>query len=78
MRNNGREKIIDLVKYRREMAMADQVATGTDGMIEKSQVKRKYTRDQLITAAYEERMRVTLEGLTVRKTLAIREQINNI
>ena len=53
-------------------------ATGTDGMIEKKQVKRSYTKDQLITAAYEERMRVTLEGLTVRKTLAIREQIGNI
>ena len=78
VRNNGREKIIDLVKYRREMAMADLEATGTDGMIEKSQVKRKYTKEQLITASYEERMRVTLEGLTVRKTLAIREQIGNI
>ncbi len=78
VKNNGREKIIDLVKYRREMAMADLEATGTDGMIEQKQIRRKYTRDQLITAAYEERMRVTLDGLTVRKTLAIREQIGNI
>ncbi len=60
------------------MAMADLEATGTDGMIEQKQIRRKYTRDQLITAAYEERMRVTLDGLTVRKTLAIREQIGNI
>ena len=78
VRNHGRSKIIDLVKYRREIAMMDLEVTGTDGMIEKKQVKRSYTKDQLITAAYEERMRVTLEGLTVRKTLAIREQIGNI
>ena len=78
VRNHGRDKIIDLVKYRREMSMIDLEATGTDGLIEKKQIKRKYTRDQLITAAYEERMRVILDGLTVRKTLAIREQIGNI
>ena len=78
VRNHGRDKIIDLVKYRREMSMMDLEATGTDGLIEKKHIKRNYTKDQLITAAYEERMRVTLEGLTVRKTLAIREQIGNI
>ncbi len=58
--------------------MTDLEATGTEGMIERDQVKRSYTKEQLITAAYEERMRVTLDGLTVRKTLAIREQIGNI
>ena len=78
VRNHGRSKIIDLVKYRREIALMDLEATGTEGMIEKDQVKRSYTKEQLITAAYEERMRVTLDGLTVRKTLAIREQIGNI
>lgn len=78
VRNHGRDKIIDLVKYRREMVMMDTESTGTDGMIEKKLVKRSYTKDQLITAAYEEKMRVTLGGLTVRKTLAIREQIGNI
>ena len=78
VRNEGREKIIDLVKYRRRLAMQDLEATGTDGMIEPTRVKRKYTKAQLITAAYEERMRATISGLTARKTLAIREQIGNI
>ncbi len=58
--------------------MADLEATGTDGMIEPVRVKRTYTREQLISAAYEERMRVKISGLTAKKTLAIREQIGNI
>ena len=78
VRNNGRGKIIDLVRIRRESAMADLGATGTDGMIEPVRVKRTYTREQLISAAYEERMRVKISGLTAKKTLAIREQIGNI
>ena len=47
-------------------------------MIESTAVKRTYTKDQLITAAYEERIRATIGGLTARKTLAIRAQIGNI
>ena len=78
VRNNGSDKIIDLVKYRREKAMGLLKATGTDGIIEQSKVKKHYTKDQLISASYEERMRVTISGLTARKTLAIREQIGNI
>ncbi len=35
VRNKGREKIIDIVKYRREMAMADLESTGTEGKIER-------------------------------------------
>ena len=58
--------------------MQDLESTGTDGMIEPTKVKRNYTRAQLVTAAYEERMRATISGLTARKTLAIREQIGNI
>ena len=38
----------------------------------------KLEPEQLISASYEERMRVTISGLTARKTLAIREQIGNI
>ena len=78
VRNEGRGKIIDLVKYRRKLAMKDLEATGTDGMIEPTKVKRNYTKTQLITAAYEERMRATIGGFTARKALAIREQIGNI
>ena len=78
VRNNGRGRIIDLVKYRRKLAMMDLEATGTEGIIEPAGVKRSYTKSQLITASYEERLRATIGGLTVRKTLAIREQIGNI
>ena len=78
VRNNGRGRIIDLVKYRRKLAMMDLEATGTEGIIDSAGVKRSYTKSQLITASYEERLRATIGGLTVRKTLAIREQIGNI
>lgn len=78
VRNEGRGKIIDLVKYRRKQAMQDLEATGTDGMIEITSTKRHYTKTQLVTAAYEERMRARIGGLTIRKMLAIREQIGNI
>ena len=78
VRNHGREKIIDLVKYRRSLAMEELAATGTEGMIEADKIKRHYTKAQLISAAYEERMRVTIGGMTARKTLAIRRQIGNI
>ena len=78
VRNEGRDKIIDLVKYRRRLAMQDLEATGTDGMIAPTRVKKNYTKAQLVTAVYEERMRATIGGLTARKTLAIREQIGNI
>lgn len=78
VRNNGRKKILDLVKYRRELAMGRGEATGTEGMIEPSRIKRHYTKEQLITAAYEERMRVAIGGFTAKKTLAIREQIGSL
>ena len=78
VRNHGREKIIDLVRYRRELAMQAYLATGTEDMIPIQAPKTPYTKAQLISAAYEERMRVKIGGLTVKKTLAIREQIGNI
>lgn len=78
VRNNGRGKIIDLVKHRRKLAMADLESTGTEGMIEPTSIKHNYTKGQLITAAYEERIRATIGGLSVKKALAIREQIGGI
>ena len=78
VRNHGREKIIDLVRYRRELAMQAYLATGTEDMIPIQAPKTPYTKAQLISAAYEERMRVKIGGLTVKKILAIREQIGNI
>ncbi len=78
IRNYGREKVIDLVNYRRELEMASAVSTGTDGVIEESQRKR-YTEKQREVQRYAEALHGTLSGTsTVRKILAIREQIGNI
>ena len=78
IRNYGREKVIDLVNYRRERELSAAAATGTDGMIEESQRKR-YTAKQKEAQRYAEALHVTLSGgSTVRKILAIREQIGNI
>lgn len=78
IRNYGREKVIDLVNARREREVCMTEATGTDGMIERSQRKR-YTAQQREVQKYAEALHVTLsESSTVRKILAIREQIGNI
>ena len=78
IRNYGREKVIDLVNYRREKELYAVTATGTDGMIEEGQRKR-YTKKQREVQRYAETLHVTLsESSTVRKILAIREQIGNI
>ena len=79
VRNNGRAKVVDLVKYRREKALEERLpATGTDGMIAPDQ-RKKYTKAQREDYKYIERLQVSL-GLntTARKTLAIREQIGNL
>lgn len=78
VRNHGREKIIDLVRYRRELAMQTYLATGTEDAIPIQEPKKVFTKAQILSAAYEERMRVKIGGLTVKKALAIREQIGNI
>lgn len=78
IRNYGREKVIDLVNARREREVCMTEATGTDGMIERSQ-KKRYTAQQREVQKYAEALHATLsESSTVRKTLAIREQIGNI
>ena len=78
IRNYGREKVIDLVNYRREKELSAVVATGTDRIIEECQRKR-YTKKQREIQRYAETLHATLsESSTVRKILAIREQIGNI
>ena len=78
VRNHGSEKIIELVRYRRELEMQDYLATGTEDVIPIQAPRKKYTKAQMISAEYEERMRVKIGGQTVKKTLAIRERISNI
>ncbi len=82
VKNNGRKKIIDLVQYRREREFLEQKkqreATGTDGMIEMAKARTHFTRSQKEAFSYAEAMHATIGGDTVRKTMAIRERINNI
>ena len=77
VRNYGREKIVDLVTYRREMELSRLQGTGTDGLIEETQRKR-YTMEQRRAYTYVENLQATIGGPTVRKILAIREQIRDI
>ena len=78
IRNYGREKVIDLVNYRREQEMVNAVSTGTDGMIYEPQRKR-YTAKQRESQRYAEVLHGTISrNSTVRKILAIREQLGNI
>ena len=69
IRNYRREKVIDLVNYRREKELYAVTATGTDGMIEEGQRKR-YTKKQREVQRYAETLHVTLsESSTVRRLL---------
>lgn len=80
IRNYGREKVVELVNYRRERELSAMAmeATGTDGMIDEPQRKR-YTQKQKEVQRYAEALHGTItRNSTVRKILAIREQIGNI
>ena len=70
-RNGG--NVIDLVRYRRELVLADRCeATGTDDAI----ALPKYTAAQKRDWRYIEQIQVTIPGYTARKTLAIRERLH--
>lgn len=79
VRNYGTEKLIDLVAYRREQECRRQkLAVGAEYLIDVPG-KTRYKAEQRRTRAYIERLQATLQmGSTVRKTLAIREQLSNI
>jgi len=79
VRNNGRAKVIDLVRNRREKEMRDRLPmTGTDGIVDVIE-RTRYTKEQREAYSYIERLQATI-GLnsTVKKTLSIREQIGNL
>jgi len=75
--NYGQEKIVDLVTCRREKELEELPTTGTDGLIGLKQ-KKAYTQEQRRAYTYVEKLQATIGGTTVRKILAIREQIDNI
>ena len=77
-KNHGTEKIIDLVRIRRQKQLETLQATGTDGMIDQAEVRKRLTKSQRETGAYWERMQASIGGSTVRKTLAIRSRLNEI
>lgn len=79
VRNNGRSKVVDLVKYRREKVLEERLpATGTDGMIDSVQ-RQKYTKAQREDYKYIERLQVSLGiNTTAHKIMSIREQIGNL
>lgn len=77
-RNYGRDKIVSLVRYRREQECLRQKAVGAEDLIDQP-AKARYTAQQRRDRAYIERIQVTLQaGSTVRKTLMIREQIGSV
>lgn len=72
----GDEKIVDLVRLRREKACAARLSTGTDGPIGDAVViRKKYTKAQKEAAAYAERMHATLSQTLAGKELAIRARL---
>jgi len=76
VRNNGREKIINIVKYRREKCCGYLEATGTDDIAATMPVKH-YSKARREAMSYAEKMYAPL-GPSVKKIFAIRERINDI
>lgn len=78
VKNHGNGKIIDLVRCRRQKAIEALRATGTEGIIGQAQILHRRTKSQKEMAPYWEKLQASLGGLTVRKTLAIRNRLNEI
>lgn len=79
VKDYGEDKIIDLVRRRREQK--ELQATGTEGM--ETKFARGYMRKLLhgqhdSDRVYLEKMQATIPGIEIRKKLAIRERLNNI
>ncbi len=78
VRNYGREKVIDLVNYRREREMRTLTATGTDDLIEEP-ARKEYTAHQHEMQRYAESMYTELvDKRSVRKILSIRTHLDGI
>lgn len=73
-KNNGREKIIEFVRYSREVRKG--LRTGTDDIPVKAFTLREVTAEHYDQAkSYIERIQATIPGLTARKQVAIRNQL---
>lgn len=78
VRNYGREKIIDLVEYRREKEMGRLAATGTEGLVDREEKRKYITQERRRIMEYTERLQATIPGMTVKKILSIRDRLNEI
>lgn len=78
VRNYGRDKVVDLVCWRRQHELGELAATGTDGLIS-VETRKHYSGQQKKDRGYIERLQATLQiNSKVRKTIAIRERISMI
>ncbi len=75
VKNAGREKIIDLVEYRREQELKRYRATGTEGMIDVETKKKYVTADKRKAMGYIERIQGSIPGMTARKRFSIRNRM---
>lgn len=82
VRNNSRDKIVDLVTYRREKVFAAQEierkANGTDGMIEPEKTAAHYSKQKREAFRYAEAIQAKLTNGNIRKILEIRGRISNL
>ena len=70
--NKGDDRLIDLVKFRRERAYEVRKSNGTDGMeIEQTAIRKRYTQAQIESMKYAERMQAEISGTITRKRIAI-------
>ena len=73
-KNYGRDEIIELVRYSRELRKGQR--TGTDDIPVKALTLRELTAEHYDQAkSYIERIQATIPGLTARKQAAIRNQL---
>ena len=73
-KNYGRDEIIELVRYSREIKKG--LRTGTDDIPVKAFTLRELTTEHYDQAkSYIERIQATIPGLTARKQAAIRTQL---
>lgn len=78
-RNNGSEKIIDLVRYNREKRREKLAKTGTDDVeeVRKGVKANRVAEDHYnIDLSYVERIQATIPGASAIKTFCIREQLH--
>ena len=82
IKNKGEEKVLDLVRFRREKVLMEQKkalpATGTDGIAKELRDASPHRKMQTETAKYFDTMQASIFGNTAKKTMAIREHLRGI